>query len=79
MNCMISFFGKLKMNYRREMVRKNIECFYNKCEFSMALLDAMRHLRSAWRRVKQSLLFLMKDLKDQKKLSKKSKMNKQFH
>lgn len=46
----------LKMHYRKEMVQKAIECFDNKCEFSVSLLDAMWYLRSAWRKVKRSTI-----------------------
>lgn len=46
----------LKMHYRKEMVRKAIECFDSRCEFSINLLDAMWYLRSAWNRVKRTTM-----------------------
>ena len=40
--------GIIKMYHRRkEMVRKAIACFDNKCEFSIDLLDSMWYTRSA--------------------------------
>ena len=38
------------------MVRKAVECFDNKCEFSIDLLGAMRFLKKAWKMVKHTTL-----------------------
>ena len=38
------------------MIRKDFECFNNKCEFSINILDATWYLRSAWRRVKHTTI-----------------------
>ncbi|XP_042900840.1 tigger transposable element-derived protein 4-like [Parasteatoda tepidariorum] len=49
--CDQGIIHSLKVQYRKEMVRKMIHCFDNKITFSVNLLDAMRYLKCAWNNV----------------------------